>query len=361
MAISAANVLGLDYRAEAARLGPPVVPIIDAHAHIHGRIAAPIYNDVRRLFGITRTYSMTQLPMAPIVRDLMGDSVRFITMPTFVAGEREVNHQHGYLRTIEAYHHDYGARMMKIWASPRLRELIPGAVDLFDIDSHWRREHCKLATSLGMMIMVHVADPDTWFSTKYADGSVYGTKAHQYVGLRRMLDLFPVPWIAAHMGGWPEDLGILDTLLESHPNLHIDSSATKWVIRELGKHDRDDVLAFFWKWKGRILFGSDIVTVDDQTSTTKTGASGMGDLANSPDEAWELYASRYWALRTMFETEHNGQSPIADPDLARIDPQTYNAMSVPPLRGLSFPNDLLTSLYRDAAEGLVERWWREHP
>ena len=35
-----ANRLGLDYRAEAAKLGRPVVPIIDAHTHIHGETAA---------------------------------------------------------------------------------------------------------------------------------------------------------------------------------------------------------------------------------------------------------------------------------------------------------------------------------
>ena len=37
---TASNRLGLDYRAEAKRLGPPVVPIIDAHAHINGPNAA---------------------------------------------------------------------------------------------------------------------------------------------------------------------------------------------------------------------------------------------------------------------------------------------------------------------------------
>ncbi|MHC4590503.1 MAG: hypothetical protein ACYTAQ_14535 [Planctomycetota bacterium] len=41
-------------------------------------------------------------------------------------------------------------------------------------------------------------------------------------------------------------------------------------------------------------------------------------MASSPQEAFDLYASRYWALRTLFETDHVGPSPIADPDLALV-------------------------------------------
>lgn len=362
----AANRIGLDYTAEAARLTAPGAPysgpVIDAHTHIHGANASRLYDKVRRLYGVNLTYTMTQLPLADEVRDALGDSVRFITMPAFMTGDRNDNHRAGYLRAIEQFHKQFGARMMKIWASPRLRDILPGgATDLADIDSPWRREHARLATSLGMMIMVHVADPDTWFTAKYADSSVYGTKAHQYTGLRRMLDLFPVPWIAAHMGGWPENLPFLDSLLEAHPNLHLDTSATKWIVRELSKHPREEVLAFFWKWKGRILFGSDLVTTEDQLSANKTGMSAMADLSSSPDEAFDLYASRYWALRTMFDTGYEGESAIADPDMKMVEPKRYDAMSAPRLQGLSLPPDLLKSLYHDAAADLLNRWWREHP
>ncbi len=43
-----------------------------------------------------------------------------------------------------------------------------------------------------------------------------------------MLDRFTNLWIAAHMGGWPEDLGFLDGLVARHPNPHI-------------RHQRDQV------------------------------------------------------------------------------------------------------------------------
>lgn len=357
-----ANTLGLDYRTEAARLGPPVVPIIDAHTHIHGAQTTRIYDEVRRLFGVRLTYSMTQIDAAAAVRDALGDTVRFIAIPTWGDPDRARMHREGYLATIERFHRDFGARVMKIWSSPRLRDLVPeGATDLWEIDSPWRVKACELGQSLGMMYMVHVADPDTWFATKYADAAKYGVKRDHYAPLERMLDRFTAPWIAAHFGGWPEDLAFLDGMLTRHPNLYLDTSATKWMVRELSRHDPAELLAFFTKWRGRILFGSDIVVIEDHIRPAKATTSPMADLADSPEAAFELYASRYWALRTFFETAYDGPSSIADPDLMMVDPANHTPMSAPRLRGVAFPKDLLATLYAGAAEALLGTWEREHP
>jgi hypothetical protein len=80
------------------------------------------------------------------------------------------------------------------------------------------------------------------------------------------------------------------------------------------------------------------------------------DLASSPEEAFDLYASRYWALRTMFETGYLGESNIADPDLAMVDPARHDAMSAPTLRGLALPAPALRTLYHDACAQTVD-WW----
>lgn len=360
-----ANRLGLDYRAGAERLGPPAAPIIDIHAHLSGTRAPAIYADVARLLGIRRTYSMTQFPQAAAVRDLLGDAVRFIAFPTWAEADKNAVHRQAYINTLERFRRDFDARIMKVWASPRLRDFVPdlkgstwGATDLAEVDSAWRVKACEAGQRLQMMYMIHVADPDTWFATKYTDASRYGTKRDQYIGLERMLDRFTAPWIAAHMGGWPEDLGFLDGLLTRHPNLHIDTSATKWVVRALGVQPREAVRAFFIKWRGRVLFGSDLVATDDHLQPAKATTSPMADLADSPDAAWELYASRYWALRTMFETDYDGQSPIADPDLAMVEPEKYDQMSAPRLVGLGLPPDLLRVLYAGAAEAVVGAWER---
>lgn len=343
-------------------MGPPPTPIIDIHAHIMGS-AAKIYDDVRKCFGVSRTYTMTQLHMCQAVRDLMGDSVRFIAFPSFSDADKGNAFRAGYLKNIEVFYSKFGSRMLKLWRSPRLRQVIPdhadqpyGTTDLAEIDSEWSVRACELGQSLGMMTMIHIADPDTWYQSKYNNPQRFGVKRQEYIRLERMLDRFTSPWIGAHMGGWPEDIDFLDGLLSRHPNLYLDTSATKWVVRGLGEQGSKP-REFFLKWRGRLLFGSDIVASDDHLSPNKHNVSPIADLADSPESAFDLYASRYWALRTMFETAYDGESNIADPDLMMIDPKNANAMSAPRLLGMNLPKDHLVDLYRGAAERVVEAWW----
>ncbi len=356
------NRLGLDYRAEAARLGPPIVPIIDCHTHINGDRAAAIYREARELFGVVRTYSMSQLPQADSVVRALGDTVRFIAFPQFMAPDRRHAMKSGYIDTINQWH-ALGARMVKWWCSPRGRDYGRelGEPNLMDLDTPWKREQMDHAASLGMMFMAHIADPDTYFQTKYRDASIYGTKADQYEPLERLADEYRVQWIIAHMGGWPEDLAFLDGLLTRHSNLHLDTSATKWMVRELSRHAPERFIAFLEKWRGRILFGSDIVVLEDHLKSSDKLNAFKGAQANTPEEAFDLYASRYYTLRTFFETDYAGPSPIADEDLKMVDPSKYDDMSAPDLRCRVVPMELRKVLYHDAAGNLIEKWWAEHP
>ncbi len=350
------NLPGMDYRAQAAAFRAFGRPIIDAHSHIVGGAAARIYDEARRLYGVGLTYSMTPMPYVEPVREVLGDTVRFIAIPTWGDPDKDRAWRAGFLENIEVFHARHGARIMKLWNSPSLRDRFPGnaGTDLVELDSPWRVRACELARSLGMAIMVHVADPDTWFKAKYGDAAKYRTKREQYEALERMLDRFEVPWIAAHMGGWPEDLGFLDGLLSRHPNLHLDTSATKWQVRELSKHAPERLREFFTRWKGRILFGSDIVTSDDHLIPSKQNpAHPKADQASSPDAAFDLYASRFWALRAMLETNFEGTSPIADGDLKLVEPEKFNDLSAPRLRGIELGKDVLESLYFGAAEKLL--------
>lgn len=351
------NLLKLDYRAESARLGPPGVPIIDAHSHINGAWASRIYREARDLFGVTMTYTMSQLAQADAVRGALGETVRFIAFPRMMSPDRGHAQRAGYLEDIREWHRR-GARMVKWWCSPRGRDYGRdiGEPRLMDLDTPWRREQMDLAASLGMMFMAHIADPDSYFATKYRDAAFYGTKADQYEPLERLADEYTLPWIIAHMGGWPEDLDFLDGLLARHPNLHLDSSATKWMARELSMQPSGRVVSFLERWRGRILFGSDIVALDDHVSSEKSG-SFKGTQASSPEAAFDLYASRYWTLRMMFESTYDGPGAIADEDLKLIDPAKYDEWSAAPLRGLNVPRDLLRVIYHDAAKNLLDRWY----
>lgn len=350
-----ANLLSLDYRAEGARLGAPIVPIIDAHAHINGPSAARIYREAREMFGVTVTYSQTRLSQAEEIRKVLGDSVRFVAVPDYYSSDRRHAFTDGYLSDIRAWH-ALGARMLKFWCAPRGRDFAreAGDANLLALDSPARRRQMDLAASLGMMFMAHIADPDTWFATKYRDASKYGTKLSQYEPLERLGEEYRVNWMLAHMGGWPEDLEFLDGLLSRHSNFYLDTSATKWMVRELSRHPAPALISFLRKWAGRVFFGSDIVTMDEHLTPEK-GPRNMAEGAGSPEEAFELYASRYWALRTLFETKYDGPSPIADPDLQMLEPEKYDAMSSPRLRGIGLDKEMLRVLYRDAATAVLER------
>jgi hypothetical protein len=125
------------------------------------------------------------------------------------------------------------------------------------------------------------------------------------------------------------------------------------------------VREFVARWSGRLLFGSDVVVMEDHLKSKDPDAppnpaSAIANLADGEDAAFDLYASRYFALRTMWETTYEGESPIADLDLAMVDPARYNAMSAPALRGLGLDDATLRTLYAGAAGELLDRWYAEH-
>ena len=343
------NRLNLHYAIESESFPTFAGGIIDVHSHIHGEAASQIYAEAAKHYGIARTYSMTHLTEIPIVERILGDKVRFIAIPNFSEKNRVEAFGQGFIKDLRAFHAK-GARIAKFWNAPRIYDASPEPFvsSPFRVNSVMRKEAMRAASDLGMLFMVHIGDPDTWFSTKYADSTKYGTKAQQYETLEEVLSLFPNPWIAAHMGGYPEDLGFLSSLLSRHSNLYLDCSATKWIVRELSKHPPVEVRSFFETWKGRILFGSDIVTSDAHVSAEQS-ATEMEAKAANHEEAYDLYASRYWALRTLLERDYQGESPISDPDLHLVNPEKHSPLDAPILRGAGLSPESLSQLYREAA------------
>ena len=149
------------------------------------------------------------------------------------------------------------------------------------------------------------------------------------VGFERMLELFPdMLWVGAHMGGDSEHPDHLAALLEEYPHFHLDTSATKWQVREVSRHPtaiRDLICRF----PDRFLFGSDLVT-----------RHGL---------VREHYVSRYWCQRTLWESTWEGPSPIADPDYT----PAADGRKTPILRGVGLPADVVEKVYYRNAEVLL--------
>jgi hypothetical protein len=271
--------------------------------------------DVAREFGVSRTYTMCFPDDIPPLRERFGERLGFngsihkkLEEPEDVA-----------YRLLDRFL-ELGVEIIKFWAAPRGRER-----GLF-VDAPWRIEAARRARAAGIRVMmVHVGDPDAWFRTVYADAAKFGTKAEQYLGLQRMLELFPdLVWIGAHMGGDPEHPDHLEALLERYPNLYFDTSATKWQVREVSPHAAA-IRELICRHPKRFLFGSDLVT-----------------RHNLPRAH---YVSRYWCQRTLWESTWEGRSPIADPDYQHAEHEP----ATPTIHGLGLPAEVLEPLYHQNA------------
>jgi predicted TIM-barrel fold metal-dependent hydrolase len=196
------------------------------------------------------------------------------------------------------------------------------------LDSTDMRRLIDEAAARGMILMSHVGDPDTWYHGKYAaDPAKFGTRDEHYQMWESMLKEYAgYPWVGAHMGGNPEDLLRLQYLLDTYPDLYLDTSATRWMIREISAR-RDHARDFIIRNQDRLLFGTDQVSGDDR--------------------GFDFLASRFWAHRKLWETAYIGPSPILDPDLPE-DQQ-------PQIRGLALPDEVLQKIYHDNAVKLMSR------
>lgn len=312
---SPANRIGLDYRAVPA--WKTAGPLIDVHTHVKHVPPVAAFFEAAALYGVQKIYSMSPLGDVDALRADWGARLEFIAIPNWKQFGTTPAFQAQWLRDLETFR-EKGARLCKFWMAPPAREKHG-----LTLQHEFMQPLIRRALDLGYDFMVHVGDPSVWWREKYKDAAKFGTKADQYPQLEFLLQaVAPRFVIAAHMGGSVEDLDFLQGLLDRHPNLFLDSSATKWIVREVSRQP-DAVRAFFTRNPARILFGSDVV-VDEKFD-------------------FEHYASRYWAQRTLWETAYRGESPIEDPD----------AEQPPRLAGADLPATLLPGFYGGNAARLL--------
>ena len=311
------NRTGVNFRAPMPR--PNVKgKVIDFHCHLFAVRHAKTWFEAADHFGIDTFFSMGPFEECVGLQRLYGQRLRFITIPKWLDTSPQWVDE--WLQRLEMFY-NIGSRILKF-------HFAPGTLAMrgWRIDNPAFTRIMDDAVSRGMMIMSHVGDPDTWYHGKYAaDVAKYGQREDHYRAWEGLLERYKDHvWIGAHLGGNPEDFGRLQTLLDTYPKLHLDCSATRWMVREISQR-RDAAREFFIRNQDRILFGSDQVSGDDRN--------------------WDFYASRFWCHRKLWETANAVPTPILDPDLP--------ADQQPILRGLALPDAVLQKLYHDNAYRLM--------
>ncbi|HLW58500.1 MAG TPA: amidohydrolase family protein [bacterium] len=288
-------------------------PIVDVHTHTTEPATNHELIEAARLYGITTLVAIAPLDVGRAIQNRYPKEIVLAVRPIL----NEPNGQIALLdRAVETVHQAraLGAPLIKFWFAPRIRDRLDFLLDSPRLDPVFRA-----IDEEGLGVLVHVSDPDRWFKHKY-DPAKYGTKADQYPMLETRLRQFPrIPFLAAHMGGDPEHLDHLADLLTRYPNLYLDTSATKWIVRELGRQ-REAARTFFHRWADRICFGTDQVVLKESDPTR--------------------YLVRYWVHQMFWETDLQCPSPIPDPD----------SDGPPSLRGLDLPEGVLGEIYSKTAE-----------
>ncbi len=301
-------------------------PIIDAHTHV-GRVeATEALLQAADRYGIGRLLGITSLESAPVLEERFPGRFVFAVSLDYSHCDQARRFQEEALERLERAS-AVGFRVVKFWFKPAFN----ADAGMFLDDERLTPVFEKMA-QLGMPGLAHIADPDIWFQSHYADTARYGTKLQTYEQLEHVLQRHPgVKVMGAHFGGHPEDLDHLTRLLDTYPNFLIDTSATKWGCREVGRQ-RERAREFVVRYARRILFGSDLVA----------------------REGWpvERYAQRYWVQQMLWEGEGTFRSPIPDGDYQEIvrraggDP---GADEAPEFAGLGLPADVLKRVYCENA------------
>jgi hypothetical protein len=295
-------------------------PIFDAHTHI----GKP--EDVRKLVEIEDEYGIAAqvgIVHAPGFKEV-GERYpgRFVFAKYLSMQDIAAFNTSAVLDDISKIR-DEGYTLAKMWFGPRWRDFVTDVPADFRIDDARLEPIFSTLEDDGIPLLLHVADPDTYFRNQYSDSEKYGTKEEHLDQLENLLTQHPhLKFQLAHMASQPEPhrLPTLARWLDRFPKIILDTASSRWMARELSKEPKVS-RAFMMNYSDRIAFGTDV-------STNK----GSHDY----------YSGRYKAQRILWEsTDRHTPLPIPDPD-TKDSGGTF-------INGLNLPVSTLKKLYWENA------------
>ena len=226
--------------------------------------------------------------------------------------------------------HAAGARGLKVWKDLGLGISDAAGAHVLP-DDHRLAPVFAAAGELGLPVLIHTADPVAFFEpadafnerleelTEKPEWGYHGSGLPSFTTLMRSLEALVAAhsgttFIVAHVGCYPENLGWVDRMLTTYPNMVIDVSQR---MAELGRQPRA-ASRLILRHPERVLFGTD----------------------SFPPDA-DLY--RLWWRFLESDDEHFAYSPGDE-----APPQGSWAVSA-----LALPPDVLEAVYRGNARRII--------
>lgn len=296
-------------------------PIFDAHTHIGAIDEIEKMIEIEDRFGVLRQLG--------IVHDEEGFKAskerhpdRFVFAKYLSLKDIAQYNVEPVLQQIETLLEE-GYTVAKTWFGPRWRDWHE-VIDGFRVDHPRLKPIYKSLEDRGIPFIIHIGDPDTYYSNQYSDSAKYGTKDAHLDELENLLSSYPsLRFQIPHFAAQPEThrLPHLEEWMERYTNFVIDTASSRWMARELSK-DTEKSREFVVRYSDRILFGTDLFA------------------RRSDDHAY--YSGRYIAQRVLWETgERHTPLPFNDADTENTG-GTF-------IDGLDLPRKVLRRLYWENA------------
>ena len=299
-------------------------PIFDAHTHIGEAKAIDEMVQIEDEFGITSQIGIVHSKEGfQAAREKYPD--RFVFAKYLSLSDIAQYNVEPVINDINRTK-DEGYSLAKTWFGPRWKDYVEGTPNEFRIDHPKLEPIFQALEDNDLPLIIHVADPDTYFTLHYQDVEKYGTKDENLIQLENVMKRHPkIAFQIPHFGAQPEihRLPNLARWLDTFPNIVIDTASSRWMARELSK-DVSKAREFLIKYADRILFGTDLST-------------------NRGDHSY--YAGRYDAQKILWETDtRDVPLPFEDVDTKDSGGTWIN--------GLNLPLKILRKLYWDNANRL---------
>lgn len=304
--------------------------LFDVHVHFHSKHFAKEFLEAFRKYNITNIMAITGPKVKRFLEESkLADNVTFCYFLSQM-GFYRYNTKDLVKQVQEGKELNFKA--MKIFFGPRLWQL-SRRKEYYKIQDERLHEVYAAIEDEDFPTLIHVADPDIWYEKRYTNVEKYGTKEARLKDFEELMTEFPkIRWISAHFGCLPEDLEKLGKMLDSYPNMFVDTGSTKWMVRELGKNV-EKTRAFITRYQDRILWGSDIAN------------RANFSMVYSRKNRIQYWYSRFWSHRLFWETPNEASLAFNDSD----NPAGTK------IHGLNLSKEILRKIYFSNAQKLLNK------